>query len=316
MRRSSGVSLVLVAVVLAGCAGKRTVLPPAEVLRRAAVRSRSLESARYTLAARGDIAAPGALWKPVLAMEGVLRDGGAIVQGTVTVTGSVQRLAEAVAYRGQAEFFATSPADLYVRLLSVSVTPPEALPSTAMLQTIQGAWWKLPPSDAPSATRRPALSPDPRLLRLQADVVSVTEDLGLETIHDRDAYHYRVDIDPDKLRQFLRAVGSESGERSSSAALAELLSRYVASGELWIDADSFYLHRIQWTVVDHGDRDNRAARSRAADFALVGTGTLIIELRDHDRAPATQPPADFRVLGSGLLLRDAFSSRSASGATL
>lgn len=259
------------------------MLPPAEVLEKAAVRSSSLQSARYTLIAEGTVRSGGALWTPRVSIEGVLQEGGRQSQGTLAALGSVTRAEGPVAFRIDGEFLVTSPRDFYLRLISLSVTPPSALPALEALQALQGGWWKLPSGDAGGA---PAPAPDPRLLRAQTQVVRVTRDLGMTTIHDHPAYHYRVEIDQEKLRSYLRA---QSG-RSAAAPTID------AEGELWIDAETFYLHRLEWIVAE--------SASRGRSWQLVGTGSLAVELRDHDKAPGIRPPADFRALGSGNVLHD------------
>jgi hypothetical protein len=272
-------------LALASCARKGD-LPPDEVLRQAALASANLQSARFTLSA--DISAQGKL--PVngkLTLGGVLQQGGKNVQTQVSVDATVGSSDARTRVQAQAEVVNEEKQDLYFNVHSLTVEPDSSALNTAALQPFIGHWWKIPQA-ASSAVN---ITSDPRFLRAQAEVVTVTADRGLTRINGHDAYLYDVTIDPVKLLSLMRASSEAQGRTFDEQGIRAQLAQYAAAGQLWIDARTFYVQRIRWTITS------------VPGAASPLTAHLSADLRDHDAAPAVQVPVDAMVFPRGSALQ-------------
>ncbi|MBI3331894.1 hypothetical protein HYZ99_02955 [Candidatus Peregrinibacteria bacterium] len=282
----------LVLVVSLACAAaactRPSNLPPEQVLQNAARASQELTSARYTLAAAFTSHAPDRVVDMDIGIEGVLQDGGKQTQFTMTFDGVVSEAGTRYDTEGALDVIVAWENDVYLFLRSLSVDPPYPLLSADALQRFQGTWWNIPSSADPRSSS--AVTPDPRLLRTQSEVVRVVKDHGIEDINGRDAYHYDVVIDRGKLALFLKKVADQRGEPFDPSQTDAFLSALHATGELWIDAETFFVHRIVWTVP-------------ASDEAGL-SGELQVDLRDHGAAPPVTPPAEFQVFSPLMLLED------------
>lgn len=158
-----------------------------------------------------------------------------------------------------------------------------------------GQWYRIPLGASDTPDVRMNITPDPELLRAQAAVVAVTRDHGIEQIHGGAAHRYDVTIDRAKLEQWLAGVAAEEGGQFDATHIASVLDGVQASGELWIDADSFVVHRVQWSLERTvGDKP----------FSL----RLSIDMTDHNRAPAVLLPEVTQPLSLEALLLQIFPS--------
>jgi len=198
--------------------------------------------------------------------DGVLQDGGRSLSFSMKVkaSGGAQSGTTVV----DVDVVILQSTDLFIRP-TVAAAPSG---SSALIRT----WWRYPLALAKSA---PSVSPDPSLMRSQAEVVSVSSDLGRTVLNGRKAYHYAVTLDPEKLRQFLQRSAMEKQEPFDEEAMSSLLRAYVARGELWIDASNFFTHRIEWSF---------------SPTALAKPGTpsmrFRVDLRDVNDAPGIAAP--------------------------
>lgn len=275
-------------LLLSACARLGT-LPPEEVLRRATAASARLQSVAYD--ARVEIAVPGP--KPAgdvtADLRGVLAQAGRQASVSANVRGSVPRGGATTTFQLTADAVRDGR-DLYVLVQTLTVNP--VPPALRGIGNLLGRWWRIP-GDGPSVAGAPALTPDPLLLRAQADVVTVTADRGHSLVNGREVYRYAVAIDAEKLIAFLAARAQEEGRPFDAAAARGELARYDAAGELWIDVHNFLLHRLAWTIT-------------AKDDPLPLRMHFTADLRQHDAAPPVTVPMDAEILPSALPL-DALS---------
>ncbi len=207
-------------------------------------------------------------------LQGVLQNGGRSMQAEADVKGSVTADHATHAFRVTGDVVTEQGTRIYARLRSASIDPPYTQHMTDVLYELQGPWWQLP-SSSPLGS---FMTPDPNLLQNQADIVRVTRDRGIQRIHGRDVYRYDVTLDPVRLLFYLQRVAEQSGQPFDKTEVAAQLLPYEAAGELWIDAETFAMHRVHWRVLLAG----------AADPVL----DMTTELTRHNIADPVQPPAD------------------------
>jgi hypothetical protein len=166
--------------------------------------------------------------------------------------------------------------ELYVQLRELSVRPEQqALPPVA---DALGTWWKLPKAGSLNAQ---ALSPDPAFVRAQTDVLRFQEDLGNEPVGGRDAYHYLVSIDTERLVGLMKTAAEQRGEAFDAEGTRSALDRYDAQGEVWIDTETYHLHRVHWTI-------------SSTDASRPVTLELDVGLTNHNAAGPSAPPSAAR----------------------
>ncbi len=275
-------------LLLSACAA-RSPLAPEDVLRKAALASSTLQSAAFTLHADLKLPSPTGTTAVSLAAKGVLQDGGRTAQFTAQATGSLPFQDGMHLFSGIGDVVAEWGRETYFRLQAVNADPPTpVLPADALRQAL-GVWWRVPSGDPATP-----VGPDPRILNAQADVVKVTRDRGVQRIHGRSAYHYDVTLDPEKLIAFLQRIAEQDGKPFDRTKTLQDFQGYDATGELWVDAVSFYTHQITWDI-------------RPKDPARGATITLSAELTDHDAAPAVHAPVQFKTYPPGRFLETALS---------
>lgn len=209
-------------------------------------------------------------------LDGVLQNGGRSMQMATEIKGVLSSEAQTHALHALADAVTEQGTERYVRLRSLTIEPPHPSIVQESIVTVQGQWWRL----APGLSGGSALfmTPDPSLLRAQAEILRVTRDRGIQRIHGKDAYRYDVTVDPVRLLLYLQRVAEQSGQAFDRVEAAELLALYDATGELWIDAETFLPHRISWQV------------SLRADALRVFA--LTVDLTRHNDADPVRPPAD------------------------
>ncbi len=273
-------SALLLPLALAACGTKRAGLPPEEVMERAARASQELLSAVYDLSGDFSLASGGStVAQGQATVEGRLQEGGSQIQfaleGTLTLPESGP-----AAISGKLEVIAAGE-QVYLKIHELRDDPPGGILQEEILRGALGQWWLLPaPGGGTGATAASAVTPHPRLLQAQTQVVRVTEDRGIEELRGRDAYHYDVVIDPGKLVAYLREVARERGEDVPEEAYAPL-AEIKARGELWIDAESFLAQALRRAIDAFPLPDGRLLR-----LSFFGN------LRDHNAAAAIALPAD------------------------
>ena len=267
MRRFTVPGIVLLAT-LAACT-RHGEFPPEEVLRRAAQAVNQLQSAAFTVTGQYDSASSTSLqWSA----KGVLADGGKQLSFGVDVSGTLtDDQKQKHALKSHADVVVAG-SDVFFRLQSLSVVPPHPAIRADEAASIVGTWYKLPGSSEPSPSA--SVTPDPGLLRAQAQVISVIEDRGLATVQGHDAYSYVVQANPQKLKQFLEASSGNASQQSGSSPLVSLLGGL--KGEMLINSTTFFVDRFRWS-----------STGTNADAARM---SLDMVLTDHNKAAPVIPP--------------------------
>lgn len=254
----------LLLVILSACSNRRGEFPPEEVLRRAAQAVSQLQSAAFQVKGMYTTPATTSLdWDA----KGELANGGKELSFTVTVSGHLaDQEKKRHAVNAQADIVVTT-SDVYFRLRSISINPPHPAIHMEQATALTGTWYKLPADSDPKTAD---VTPDPGLLRAQAQVIRVTEDRGLSRVGDHDAYDYAVEADAQKLRQFLEAADGDAAD--SSTALVTLLDGM--KGDMLINNKTFFVDKFRWASGD----------------AETSSLSLDMTLTDHNQAPPVVPP--------------------------
>ena len=275
-----GGSIVL---VLTSCIGGEK-LPPEEVLKNAARAGQELESSRFTALGNIDFHHGDVLKATV---NGTLHNAGRQSQFTTNLTGKLTQGDVSYGISSSFDVFVALEHELYGKVQAFDIDPPHPLLRTEAMQNLLGRWWKLQEQDMMSTAE--SVTPDPSLLRAQAEIVHVTKSHGLEKLNGRTVYHYDVSIDKDKLATFLAKLSRDSGESLDAKSAVRSISDYHPTGELWIDAETFVVHRLLWNI----------SREEPNPFM----SSFRIDFSDHNRAPQISPPADFELFSPMLLLQ-------------
>ena len=268
-------------ITLAACAprgsGATSRFSPEEVLQKAADATQTLESAQYTVQGSFDAAIDAQLAEGTVRMDGSLHDAGEQLHFRMDVMANIRDGKEEYTAQANLEVSLLSRDEVYMNVHSLSSEPPNAIFRSEVLRNLTDRWWLLPPGDTPPEAV--GMPPAPRLLRMQSEVVTVAKDRGMETIDGKEAYHYDVTLDTEKLMGYLSTLAAERGEAFDVTDVKEDLSGITASGELWIDAETFYMRKISWNV---------------QQIPIKGGGTasasVTITFRNHNAAPALEPP--------------------------
>jgi len=278
---------LLLALPLAACGPvvREQGLPAAEVMRLAAQKSGELQSARFALEADFQIQGISSPATGTAKLNGVLQDGGNAVQFTLAVDARVSPSAEAdQPFRlfGNADIVMLPQQETFLRLNMLVTDPEQHLFQASLLDLVAGKWWLLPSQgSASSPVPGGTLTRSPNLLKAQSQVVRVREDDGLTMLDGKKVYHILVELDPEKLLGYLAQVAGERQEPFDRSAAAHTLENLKASGELWVDADTFYLRRVSWDV-----------ESLEEENGMTVSGSFTVDLSDHNAAPPIIPPKD------------------------
>ena len=275
-RRIAFIGLLL---VLASCTPDVPQLPPAEVLEKAVVASRSLTSAAYT--AKADFAFSGGIFGDG---GGTLDVTGAINEGGRTVAGSIEASANMHDSEGQEravhaalDTVSVESQRFYLFVRSLSSTPAGGIFDPASVARLTGVWWQFsPPEDGAELS----VSPSPRLLQAQARVVQVTRDLGRAEVDGIPAYHYAVALDPDRFFAYAQELAAESKQVIDEKALREEITSLQATGELWISAVDFHVLGFQWEIPS----------LRLPEGSLLRVN-ITVSLSDYGSAPTVEIPS-------------------------
>ncbi len=234
--KRSGFITVLCALALSSCVTPGD-LPAEEVLMRSSVANRGLVSARFSIHTQ---------WTNDEGLDGSIDAGGLMQQGgrqlrmNVTTSG---KTTDGTAWSGIGEMIVLSENEVYMNIQQANAVPPHPLLLSPAFSQLMGKWLRLPSQG--EITPAETLTPDPRFLRMQSDIIRVVRDRGIVNLNGRDAYRYDVEVDPERLAAFLQEA---SGDASTAESLLRQLSGVTANGEIWIDAENFLLTRANWNV--------------------------------------------------------------------
>lgn len=276
-------STIFAALLIAACAPTQSStvpsLQPEEVLSRAAKATHTLKSAQYVADGDFESVSGTQTTSGTFRMDGMLQEAGSQLRFQLDVDATIDDIEQPSSVSGTVEVVMISPAEVYMNVHSLTSQPSSAIFSPSVIGNIAGKWWSLPEGDTPPVVG--TVSPDPRLLDAQAQVVEVTKDRGVEEMHGIPSYHYDVALNKQKLITYLSAVAHEKGVEFSAEETSKQLDAVEASGQLWIDAENFYIQKIMWVIQSLPTQ--------------TGTASVSIEitLRNHNKAPQILPPEEF-----------------------
>lgn len=260
--------LILALVTIPSCA-RTGQYPPEEVLRRAAQAVTAIESADFTLSGSADREKGSSVsWNA----RGTLGQGGKQIQFSADISG-VLRDEQEHQFHARIDVTVMGENEVYLRIQQAQVDPPHPMFNQELLAAVSSKWFRLPSEGTVGATD----TPDPSLLRAQAQVVKVTADKGVSTHMGHDVYSYEVAIDSQKFLNFLKAT-AEAKKENFDAEAAEQLLQMLANmkGNLLINAESFSVEKFSWS--------STSEEESALHLSLT------MELSNYNKAPPITPP--------------------------
>lgn len=141
-----------------------------------------------------------------------------------------------------------------------------------------GAWYAVGGSG--SGTVDADVSPDPSFIAQQAKTLAVVDDRSYETVDGRNCYAYDVTVDPQKAVEFLAETASRQGKPFDRAAAETFVSSYDTRGRMLIDAETYVIRRIDWTIEPASGQEDGDRTS------------FSIHLHEHDLPVEISPPVD------------------------
>lgn len=253
-------------------------LPAEEVLDKATHANRDLQAVHFKASATFDLPQTGGLHGTFQA-DGRTQQAGKQVQFTFQGAGETPgSTGEASPWQIDGELIVANEQEVYVQIRSFTGGPASLPP--IMFAPFLNRWWKLPPKGAAPST---GVTPNPELLKMQSAVVDVTRDHGLTTFNGRRSYHYDVSLNRDKLVQFLEQVAVERKEQPQTEEWRKAAEKLDAEGELWIDAETFYVQGLRWTL-------------SSSEASMPYEVQMQFDLSDHNAVNPIQPPADAELL--------------------
>lgn len=175
-------------------------------------------------------------------LTGGLQDRGRLAAFDYTINAKAQNADTNVQLNTSGKAVSVTGEALYVNFSHLDLVPD--LFSGSDLSRVYGMWWKHS-LGAPGQVR---ITSDPKILSLQASVVQVTKDLGIERQKQGKSHHYRIALDQAKFMEFLAGSAAEPPTAQEQAMFAKQLEQYVIDGELWIDTESYLVQRIVWNA--------------------------------------------------------------------
>jgi len=281
-------SLTVPVFILVSCSGAQT--PPADVLQKTSLATQTLMSARFDGSAQfSRMPSPlGGLVNGSLSFQGVMRDAGKQLDFLMAVDVNPPEN-EAEKINATLQLIVAGEDEVYMKVDALSASA-GAGPAFPLMNELQNKWWRIPSTDgANSAT---AVTADPEFLRIQSETVDVIKDHGYQTVNGRKSHHYDVVINKDKLAEYLHEVSKRRGQEQQITEIHASLADTDMTGEMWIDAETYHIHRINWHLVPTGGTE--------------GTDTLFtINLYEHNKDVSIQPPQRSEPFPADLMLLDA-----------
>lgn len=265
--------------------GSLPSLRTAEVMELAAQKSRALQSAR--LSGHGNFRLEEGVL-PVagtVELNGVLQDAGDSVDVSLAVDALLSPetdRSQTFRLQGAGNLIVAGRKELYFKIESITTEPESSLFQPELIALLVNQWWMMPSTSSAQNGDVPGgmATPSPGVLRAQAQVVRVTEDRGIDSLDGAPAYHFAVAIDPVKLLAYLEEVAVARKETLDRDSLADSIADLQATGELWIDEQSYVLRKVMWDV-----QQLKTGQGRVS-------GSFTVELSEFDSAPPVSPPSD------------------------
>lgn len=244
-------------ILLSACANRDPQLSPEEVIRRAVIRSHTVESVSVALSGNMKLESQPSLSGSIV-VQGVVRSGGrAWSADSSFIVESTGGLGHTQA-SGRLVLVAPGNGQIFLRPESM-----EGMLGEAVRRTLTGSvsgWWVMGEEQKVDVSSQ---TPDPDTLSAYADAIVVTENFGIQDGVDGDRYHYKVELKPEAI-----AILDPSADASELS----------ATGELWIDTKTFVLTRAMWDI--DGLRSEHGVARIHADALFT----------DYDSSPQIQGP--------------------------
>ena len=254
-------------------------LPSDEVLSKAASATHSLQSAKYLLT--GNVSVENdPLWTTdaTVRMDGIIRDAGEQMRFQMDVDATTNTLDQEYVTNGTLEVVVASQDEVYMNLHSLTVQPPSSIVRPDLVGKLASKWWILPKGDSLPLSSQ--VTPDPRLLQAQSQVVRVVKDNGLVAVDGHMVYDYMVELDTEKLIGYMQKIAGQDPSFDAGA-LRTSLKDVQGTGELWIDAETFFVQKLSWNIQSY---PLQTGGNTSLDFSVTFT--------DHNEAPEIIPPKD------------------------
>ncbi len=240
-------------------------LRPEEVLQRTMDANQHLASARFTSTivvhgSQGGWTGSGRL----ILSDGISQEHGQKLQFSLTASGLLKDSAANHSVDVKADVVMPAPGETLVQFNAVSFVPSD--PRFSFPDSWHGKWWLM--NDGSTKLTSSVSVPNPAAFASQVSAYVVSKDHGIERHDGVDVYNYDIALDPVKATQFLQSLSSSSAGLSDEMAL---LSH--AKGMVWIDAQSFFVRRLQWNVASKN-----------------GSLQVDIAVTDHNTAPPVVMP--------------------------
>lgn len=266
-------------LVLVRCAVPSSIAPE-EVLRQSSLAHQTLQSAAL------DIDVDFTMYSELFGgnMNGTAEITGAMQEGGRQVDVHIRAKADGQTTEGEssswelsAQMIVAGESETYMKLTSFTSDPPSLIAVSPLFEQLQGNWWIFP-SEASPVPATP-VTPDPEFLKMQSEAIRITDDNGIVSYAGRRAHHYDVTLDPEKLMTYLENVARDRGETFSRQETEAALKGWDATGEIWIDAQTYYLLNAQWHV--EGSEEEHPS-----------TLTFSVNVSDHNSHITITPPAN------------------------
>jgi hypothetical protein len=228
--------LIVATALLLGACARPISMAPEDVLNRSSVANSGLLSARLSFEAElTDANLQSEQTHVSLTAQGTMQQGGRQLDLAFATEGNTATGTQPMTWNATGRLTVVSENEVYVRVDALEANPALPLPAD-----LSGVWYRLP-----STGQSPAdITPDPRYLRLQSESVRVTKDHGIVSMGGKRLYHYDVVIDPQRLAAYLSTLPEEV----DAEGIAQTLSAYEATGEIWIEEDTFLLTKAVWNI--------------------------------------------------------------------
>ncbi|MCK5020236.1 MAG: hypothetical protein KAS32_24570 [Candidatus Peribacteraceae bacterium] len=188
-----------------------------------------------------------------------------------------------------AEIIVLGPDEVYFLLNSFNSNggSNDFLPAE-LINILVGKWWSL---GSTISSKQGNITPDPKLLNAQAQVVRIEKEYPITLIDGSYNYHYSVVIDTDKLIDFLEEISQVKEMPFNKEKEQEKLNDIVATGELWIDAKTFITKKIVWNI---SSKENTGEDDMQANINVTFSNWGNVE--------PISPPEDAKVFNPASLL--------------
>lgn len=245
--------VVVACVVLAACQ-QPSDLPVEEVLQRSQSAMQNLEAANVEVA----VSVNGYPWSANQYVRGSLNGEGYFqnkgqqwkLDGEIEAQLTDEPTDELTGGHLEGEIITMSPQEVYFFLRELNIAQAGDHPSMQLLEPLLvNQWWAI--GSAETATS--AVTPDPFLLKLQADTIEVTEDYGIVSIEGHDAYRYAIGLNIEEFIRYMRTTSAQGNQEFDEEGWRDLLEDATIDGALWIDRQTYVIARLQWSILANMD---------------------------------------------------------------